>query len=308
VQQHAASFIAHTEGSTAAELPRYIKDEFDAFLECGILAHGFLRLHCGDCGHDKPVAFSCKRRGFCPSCGARRMAQTAALLVDTGHVNHAAQAVADWDEQQLSYRATGQRVDRFVASQQMVPGQALQAGGRRWPGWQVLPAPGHDPHGVMLFNEGTGVLLSADALWGKGFGVVFPEVEGEPGFDDVEAVLDLIAGLPMKVVVPGHGAPFTDVAAALDRARSRLAAFRASPERHARYAFKVLVKYHLMEQGAMAESELLPWARATPLLAGLLQSRGGVDAALRDGWARALVDELVIQGAAARQGGRLLDV
>ena len=48
------------------------------------MAHGFLRLHCGDCGHDKLVAFSCKRRGFCPSCGARRMAQTAAHLL--GHV------------------------------------------------------------------------------------------------------------------------------------------------------------------------------------------------------------------------------
>ena len=48
VQQHAASFIAHTEASTGAELPRFIKDEFDAFLECGILAHGFLRLRCGE--------------------------------------------------------------------------------------------------------------------------------------------------------------------------------------------------------------------------------------------------------------------
>ena len=47
-----------------------------------ILARGFLRLRCGDCGHDKLVAFSCKRRGSCPSCGARRMAQTAAHLVD----------------------------------------------------------------------------------------------------------------------------------------------------------------------------------------------------------------------------------
>ncbi|MEO5735182.1 MAG: transposase zinc-binding domain-containing protein [Rubrivivax sp.] len=45
-----------------------------------MLAHGFLRLLCGDCGHDKLVAFSCKRRGVCPSCGARRMAQTAAHL------------------------------------------------------------------------------------------------------------------------------------------------------------------------------------------------------------------------------------
>jgi hypothetical protein len=85
VQQHAASFIAHTEASTAAELPRFINDEFEAFLECGILAHGFLRLRCGECGHDKLLAFSCKRRGFCPSCGARRMSQTAAYLVD--HVN-----------------------------------------------------------------------------------------------------------------------------------------------------------------------------------------------------------------------------
>ncbi len=82
VLQHAASFNAHTESSTGAELPRFIKDEFDAFLECGILAQGFLRLRCGDCGHDKLLAFTCKRRGFCPSCDARRMSQTAAHLVD----------------------------------------------------------------------------------------------------------------------------------------------------------------------------------------------------------------------------------
>ena len=84
MQQHAATFFAQAEESTGAGLPQFVKDEFDAFLECGILAHGFLRLRCGDCGHDKLLAFSCKRRGFCPSCGARRMAQTAAHLV--GHV------------------------------------------------------------------------------------------------------------------------------------------------------------------------------------------------------------------------------
>jgi hypothetical protein len=82
VQQHAATFIAEREAAARADLPQFVKDEFDAFLECGILAHGFLRLRCGDCGHDKLVAFSCKRRGFCPSCCARRMAQTAAHLVD----------------------------------------------------------------------------------------------------------------------------------------------------------------------------------------------------------------------------------
>jgi hypothetical protein len=82
VQQHAATFFAQAEETTGADLPQFVKDEFDAFLECGILAHGFLRLRCGDCGHDKLLAFSCKRRGFCPSCGARRMSQTAAHLVD----------------------------------------------------------------------------------------------------------------------------------------------------------------------------------------------------------------------------------
>jgi Transposase zinc-binding domain/Putative transposase len=82
VQENVASFFAQVELASGAELPQFVKDEFDAFLECGILAHGFLRLRCGACGHDKLVAFSCKRRGFCPSCGARRMAQTAAHLVD----------------------------------------------------------------------------------------------------------------------------------------------------------------------------------------------------------------------------------
>lgn len=63
-------------------LPQYVEREFDEFLRCGRLEYGFLRVICGDCKHEKLVAFSCKRRGFCPSCGARRMAESAALLVD----------------------------------------------------------------------------------------------------------------------------------------------------------------------------------------------------------------------------------
>ena len=82
VQQHAEAFFAQVDAATGASLPQFVKDEFDAFLECGILAHGFLRLRGAGCGHDKLLAFSCKRRGFCPSCGTRRMAHTAAHLVD----------------------------------------------------------------------------------------------------------------------------------------------------------------------------------------------------------------------------------
>ena len=63
-------------------VPRFVERELRAFLDCGILAHGFLRVHCDACGRDRLVAFSCKGRGFCPTCGGRRMADTAAHLVD----------------------------------------------------------------------------------------------------------------------------------------------------------------------------------------------------------------------------------
>ena len=63
-------------------LPMYVRSEFEEYLKCGRLEHGFLRVRCEDCHNEFLVAFSCKRRGFCPSCGARRMAESAALLVD----------------------------------------------------------------------------------------------------------------------------------------------------------------------------------------------------------------------------------
>jgi hypothetical protein len=68
--------------SAGAPVARFVEREVRAYLECGVLAHGFLRVHCDACGHDRLVAFSCKGRGFCPSCGGRRMADTAAHLVD----------------------------------------------------------------------------------------------------------------------------------------------------------------------------------------------------------------------------------
>ena len=64
------------------ELPGYVQREFEEFLKCGRLEHGFLRVRCESCHAEHLVAFSCKRRGFCPTCGARRMAESAALLVD----------------------------------------------------------------------------------------------------------------------------------------------------------------------------------------------------------------------------------
>jgi hypothetical protein len=63
-------------------LPAYVQREFYDYLQCGILAHGFLRLGCDTCHKEMLLPFSCKRRGFCPSCAGRRMAQTAAHLVE----------------------------------------------------------------------------------------------------------------------------------------------------------------------------------------------------------------------------------
>jgi len=81
IREQIESFLArsHDRGHPA---PRFVEHELRAFLRCGVLAHGLLRLHCDDCGCDRLVPFSCKRRGFCPSCGGRRMADTAAHLVD----------------------------------------------------------------------------------------------------------------------------------------------------------------------------------------------------------------------------------
>ena len=81
VQQHTQSFLAQC-AAAGADLPRFVTDEFHAYLACGILAHGFMRLTCDTCARDTLVAFSCKRRGICPSCGTRRMNEAAAYLVD----------------------------------------------------------------------------------------------------------------------------------------------------------------------------------------------------------------------------------
>ena len=155
-----------------------------------------------------------------------------------------ADAVARWDDEQLTFRATGQQCDRFVYDTLIDPGATLRLGERDW---QALAAPGHDPHSIMLWNAEERVLISADVLWQHGFGGIFPEIEGESGFAEQAAMLDLIERLQPTVVIPGHGAPFTDVEAALGRARQRLTALSADPTRNARQVAKALIKFYLLD-------------------------------------------------------------
>src|SRR5215468_9398028 len=83
IAEHLETFLASlADDPEATGLPAYVQREFYDYLQCGILAHGFLRLGCDTCHKELLVPFSCKRRGFCPSCAGRRMAQMAAHLVE----------------------------------------------------------------------------------------------------------------------------------------------------------------------------------------------------------------------------------
>jgi hypothetical protein len=53
--------------------PSFVLKTFEAYLDCGLLCRGFLRARCDRCPTSVLIAFSCKKRGLCPSCGARRM-------------------------------------------------------------------------------------------------------------------------------------------------------------------------------------------------------------------------------------------
>ena len=83
VTVHVATFRAQAASLRDGDgLPGFGEQEFRDFLHCGWLAGGFARFRCTTCGLDRLVPFSCKGRGFCPSCGGRRMAERAAHLVD----------------------------------------------------------------------------------------------------------------------------------------------------------------------------------------------------------------------------------
>jgi len=174
-----------------------------------------------------------------------------------------AYAVSCWDEDLLSYRNLGQECPRFSHTHVLLPGSEVILG--LYP-WQVLAAPGHDPHSIMLYQADHQILISADALWEDGFGVIFPELWGESGFEEVGQTLDLIEGLNIALVIPGHGKPFTDAPKALKVARSRLNYLAAEPDRNARHGAKVLLKYNLLEWRSIELQKVSLWISKTPAL------------------------------------------
>ena len=226
-------------------------------------------------------------------CGGNAILQAAFPAMHTLIPPGQAQVVTDWDEDALSFRATGQHCPRFRYDGLLRPGQDVVLGEHAW---QVHAAPGHDPHSVVLFEAGSRTLISADALWENGFGVVFPELEGEQAFEEVSATLDLIEALAPLTVVPGHGPVFSFSNAVMGRARQRLDSFVLDPVRHAQHAGKVLLKFKLLEVQQQLRPDFMAWALSMPYMVKVHQ-RFFPDIDL-ESWLTRLLADLVKAGAA----------
>ena len=204
--------------------------------------------------------------------------------------------VDSWDEAQLSYRRTGQQCPRFSYDRLIQPHENLHLGGEDW---TVLPAAGHDHAMVMLWCARLGMLLSADALWQKGFGVIFPELAGIPGFAKQKATLELIGQLQPRLVIPGHGAPFTEVQASLQAAHARIDWFMAEPRRNTDNALKVLLAFKLLETRRLSLADLTDMVRASLDGNAAMQAHYPHDP---EAMAVFMAQELVRAGVATRDG------
>jgi glyoxylase-like metal-dependent hydrolase (beta-lactamase superfamily II) len=211
--------------------------------------------------------------------------------------------VERWDERGLSFLATGQICPRFQFTGLLQTGTECELGDRSW---QVHSAPGHDPHSIILFDPISRTLISADALWENGFGIAFPELAGEPSFDDVAATLDRIEALAPLQVIPGHGRVFDEVGSALATARRRLDGLQRDPLKHARHAIKVLMKFKLLEVQSIALGDWETWLRGASYL-GMIRSRFFPEVELRQ-LTGDILAELVGAGAAAADASGIRNI
>ena len=206
-----------------------------------------------------------------------------------------------WDEDALLLGYADQRAERFRIDAVIAAGERLRMGGLEW---EAVAAPGHDTHALMFHAAEDGILISGDALWEDGFGVLFPHLFGRDAtFAETRRTLDAIAALDARVVIPGHGAPFGDVDGALERAYSRLHAFEEDPARLARHAARVMLTFALLEKQRMPVSFLPEYVEATGILRDLNRRFFGLAPQRFAEW---LVHELERTRAVARDGGDLV--
>lgn len=232
-------------------------------------------------------------------CGGNAQLQSAYPALQTLIPPGQAASVSHWDPVALTFEPTGQFCPQFSHQGLLTPGTAIQLGSLSW---QIHAAKGHDPHSIVLFQAEHRLLISADALWENGFGIVFPELEGLSAFDEVADTLDLIEALSPTTVLPGHGRVFHDVAGALARARSRLEQFVNQPDKHRRHALKVLIKFKLLEWQSVSVERLLDWVLATHYFHNTLPESARSDRARTREWLDQMLADLERSQALSRNG------
>lgn len=209
--------------------------------------------------------------------------------------------VERWDEEALLLSYADQRAERFRVDDTFAPGDVLRLGGRDW---QVIAAPGHDAHATMLYAPDDRILLSGDALWENGFGVIFGALAGDAAaFADTRATLESIARLDVRTVIPGHGRPFGEVGAALERAYARLAGYEQDVTRLARHAAKVMLTFSLLERRSMPIAGLASYIERVPIMRDINARHLRVSAQALADW---LMADLARAGVVERRDGLLL--
>jgi glyoxylase-like metal-dependent hydrolase (beta-lactamase superfamily II) len=167
-----------------------------------------------------------------------------------------------WDTKALLLDYAGQQAERFEVDEYLHAGTTAVWGDLEW---QLLAAPGHDMGALVFYNPEHRILISGDALWEDGFGFVMPADMDAAALPATRSTLDLIAGLDVALVVPGHGEPFAGTDRALERAYARLGALEADPLRIARHAVKVILTFTLLDRERMPLAELSDYLDRVPL-------------------------------------------
>ena len=206
-----------------------------------------------------------------------------------------------WDEQLLILEFADQRAERFRYDNTFAEGDILRMGNVDW---KVIAAPGHDPHAVMFHSPEARLLISGDALWENGFGVIFPQLFGrETALAETRATLDAISKLGVETIIPGHGRPFGEVGKALERAFFRLEGYEEDIVRLARHCAKVILSFALMEKRAMPLAGLPGYLSTVPVYVELNANYLKTTPVALAEW---LTADLERAGAVRRENGMLL--
>ncbi len=200
------------------------------------------------------------------------------VTIPEGEVAH----IKPWTSQSCWAEDTDQYAEPFEFDDTIAAGHTFSAGGLTW---LAIAAPGHDMGALIFWCEQERILISGDALWERGLGFVWPEKYAsnhipridKPNHDNTSiddasssigaafGALATIEALQPRLVIPGHGAPFTDVNAALQFSRSRLSAFANDPAKNARQIVKSLFVFSLLDKGEMALSALPSYLASVPV-------------------------------------------